>query len=82
MKKLVVPGICIHWYEVWQMGDTKSWKDWCEGVTVLLVTTALAISVARLLQGHLINPGIGLDISEWKRLRHRRQRQSVPQIQS
>ena len=45
------------------MGDTKSLgKIGVKALLFYLVTTALAISVA-LTVGHLINPGIGLDIS-------------------
>ena len=64
MKMLVVPLVfCSLVCGSMAMGDTKSLgKIGVKALLFYLVTTALAISVA-LAVGHLINPGIGLDIS-------------------
>lgn len=64
MKMLVVPLVfCSLVCGSMAMGDTKSLgKIGVKALLFYLVTTALAISVA-LTVGHLINPGIGLDIS-------------------
>ena len=64
MKMLVVPLVfCSLVCGSMAMGDTKSLgKIGVKALMFYLVTTAIAISVA-LAVGHLINPGIGLDIS-------------------
>ena len=63
MHYVVPSGFCSLVCGSMAMGDTKSLgKIGVKALLFYLVTTALAISVA-LAVGHLINPGIGLDIS-------------------